>query len=117
MQTLVFVNPLRPGKLKEYKEFAAEITGPRKREYIDLLRRYGLKDAKVYYHKIGGREFVIVIHEAENDATSRLGNFASSTHPFDLWFYDQLQKLHEFEGAETQAELLFSFDPRHHIAK
>jgi len=46
MQTLLFVHPLKPGKLKEYKEFCAEITGPGKREYGDLLKRYGLKKNK-----------------------------------------------------------------------
>ncbi len=113
MQTLTYVNPLKPGKLKEYKAFSAENTGPRKREYMDLLKRYGLRNAKVYYHKMGNKEFVIVIHDAEDDALERLANFASSTNPYDRWFFEQLQKLHDFDGSETQAQLLFSFGTNH----
>lgn len=109
MQTLVYINPLKPGKLKEYKAFTAEITGPGKKEYVDLLKRYGLKTAKVYYHKLGGKEFVIVIHDAEKGAKERVANFSSSKHPYDQWFLEQLTKLHDLEG-DSLAELLFTFD-------
>lgn len=110
MQTLVYINPLKSGKLNEYKAFAAEITGPRKKEYTDLLKRYGLKTAKVYYHKLGSKEFVIVIHNAEDDATEKLANFPTSDHPHDRWFFEQLKNLHDFGNGETQAELLFTFE-------
>ncbi len=112
MQSLTFVNPLKSGKLEEYKAFVVEILGPRKEEYFDLLKRYGLRTAKVYYHKLGDKEFVIVFHDAEDDALDRLANFANSDHPHDQWFFAQLTKLHDFEasGGETQAELLFEID-------
>ncbi len=81
MQTLVYINPLKPGKLKEYKAFSAGNTGPRKHEYAEMLKRYGLIDAKVYYHKIGDKELVVVIHDAEDNALQLLEGFASSPHP------------------------------------
>lgn len=112
MQTLIYINPLKAGKLKEYKAFSAENTGPRILEYIDLLKRYGLRNAKVYYHKLGKKEFVVVMHDAEDDALDRLAKFTSSKHPYDVWFLEQLTKLHDFDGSETQATHLFSFDAR-----
>lgn len=111
MKTLVFINPLKPGKLKEYRAFSAENTGPRKREYIDLLHRYGLKNVKVYYHKLGGKELIIVIHDAEDDAVERLINFSSSMNSYDRWFSEQLEKLHDLDN-NPYAELLFDFDPK-----
>ncbi len=111
MQTVVYINPLKPGKLAAYKAFSAENTGPRKKEYKDLLKRYGLKNAKVYYHKLGHKEFIIVVHDAEMDARERLSHFATSKHPYDRWFLEQLIDLHDFEeGKENKAEHLFSFD-------
>jgi len=113
MQTLVFINPLKPGKLNEYKAFSEENTGPRKEEYADLLKRYGLKTAKVYYHQLEGKECIVVIHDAEDDALERLAGFASSNHPYDRWFFQQLTELHDFEKTEgkTLAEPIFSFEP------
>lgn len=111
MKTIVFINPLKPGKLKEYRAFAAENRGSRKKEYTDLLHRYGLKNAKAYHHKLGGKEWIIVIHDAEEDAVERLTHFASSTNPYDRWFVEQLKKLHDLD-ANPQAELLFDFDPK-----
>ena len=110
MKTLVFINPLKSGKLKEYRAFSAQNTGPRKQEYIDLFRRYGLKNVKVYYHKLGDKEFIIVIHDAEDDSAERLANFSSSKNAYDQWFVEQLEKLHDLD-ANPYAELLFAFDP------
>jgi hypothetical protein len=112
MQSILFVNPLKPGKLNEYKDFMSEITGARKQEYKDLLKRYGLKTSKVYYHKLGGQEFTIVTHDIEDYAPERLAAWVSSTHPFDLWFKEQAQKLYDFESAKIagQPQSLMSFD-------
>lgn len=109
MQTLVYINPLKPGKLDEYKAFIREFTGPRKKEYVDLLDRYGLISAEVYYHKLENKEFIIVIHDAEDDASERLANFSSSENPFDHWFFTQLSNLHDFTQSETRAKHLLTF--------
>ncbi len=106
MSSVVFVNPLKPGKLADYKAFMAEFTGPRRTEYIDLLTRYGLKTAKVYYHKIADHEFVIVRHEVEPGKEALLAGWMDSTHPFDLWFKTQLASLHDFEYAGMPEAIL-----------
>ncbi|MCB1107959.1 MAG: hypothetical protein KDK76_07690 [Chlamydiia bacterium] len=111
MQTITFINPLKAGRLEAYKTFTEEILGPRREEYSDLMKRYGLKTAKVYSHALNGQEFIIVVHDAEDDAMERLSTFASSEHPFDQWFFKQLTELHEFEeGGDTLAKHLFSFE-------
>ncbi len=40
IDSLVYMNPLKSGKLEAYKKFIATFLGPRKAEYIDLLKRY-----------------------------------------------------------------------------
>ncbi len=113
MKTLTYVIPLKPGKLEEYKAFTAENMGPRKKEYADLLKRYGLHFVKVYYHKLGEKEFVIVIHDTEDDAIDRLAHFSTSTHHYDRWFTEQLAKLHDFHDLKdgSLTECLLSFTP------
>ncbi len=111
MKTLLFINPLKPGKLHEYKAFTAEITGPRKTEFADLLKRYYLKTSEVWHHKLGEVEYVIVRHDVENDIADPLANWLSSTHPFDQWFQQQLFNLHDMENV-TPPNFLFYFDPQ-----
>ena len=116
MQTIVDICPLKPGKLAAYKAFAAEITGPRKKEFADLLKRYGLHTANTYYHKIGDTEFVVVVHVAEPDARKRLQSFGTSQNLMDQWFCKQLEMLIDHaplnNGGDQEAQLIFSFGHR-----
>ncbi len=113
MATIIYMNPLKPGKLAAYKKFIATFLVPRKMEYIDLLKRYGLNGgATVYYHKVGETEYAIVVHaNVSEDATQRLATWSDSTHPFDQWFNQQLLDLHDFKSIESsvQPQLLFDF--------
>ena len=114
MQTYVDINPLKPGKLEAYKKFSAEITGPRKADFADLLSRYGLKTANSSYHTINDVTFIVVAHTAEDDAHERLKNFGTSKHPMDQWFVEQLTDLHDFSplnGAGQTSHQLFYFQP------
>ena len=108
MAFALFTIPLKPGKLDEFQAFVKEYTGPRKTEYNDLLKRYGLKTAKVWLHEIDGKTQVMVFHEIEPDALERLKGWSLSTHPFDHWFGEQCQNC--YQGGIEQCELMFEFD-------
>jgi len=108
VKTLLFATFLKPGMLNAYKQFTAEITGPRKAEYKELLKRYGLKTVKVWHENLAGKDYVMIVHDAEDDALERLKNWISSTHPFDLWFGDHLNKC--YEKFPEPSHLLFKFD-------
>jgi hypothetical protein len=95
MKNLLFANLLKHGMLDAYKKFTKEIIGRGKQEYKELLKCYGLRTAKVWHEKLSERDYVMIVHEAEDDALERLKNWASSTHPFDLWFCDHLNKCYE----------------------
>lgn len=114
LQTICDVIPLKPGKLEAYKKFVAEFTGPRKKEYSEMLGRYGLRTVDVFYKKINDVEFVMVVHQADLDAREKLKNFTSANHPMEKWFLEQLTNLHYFEplnGQPQASERLFSFVP------
>jgi len=108
MKSLLFIVPLKTDMLVSYKAFIAEITGARKREYSDLLKRYGLRTAKVWHQKVENKEYIMIFHLAEDNALERLKTWASSTDPFDLWFKEHLNKC--YEGAPELANFLFEFD-------
>lgn len=105
MKPLLFTIPLKSGMRSAYETFSSEITGPRKKEYDDLLKRYGLNTAKVWYQKLEDKEYVFVLHEADEGALDQLKTWSSSTHPFDLWFDEQLNQL--YDGPPQLADLLF----------
>ncbi|MCX7123629.1 MAG: hypothetical protein NTV32_08220 [Gammaproteobacteria bacterium] len=113
MTNITLINPLKPGSLPVFKAFMADITGPRKSEYSDLLKRYGLKNSKVVYHKLAGVEFVVVAHDMEDDAAERLAAWPTSSHPFDVWFKERAQAFYDFELAKVagQPEVVAVFDP------
>lgn len=107
MQSLIFVNPLKEGMLKRYIAWTKEITEAKEKEYNGLLKRYGLHNTKVYHHKLGEKDYIFVYHDADDNASVLLKEFPSSTNPFDQWFLKELQEMHDFDGSETQAKLLF----------
>ena len=104
MQPIVDTIPLKPGKLEAYKKFTAEITGPRQKEFADLLNRYGLKTVNTSYQTIGGITFIIVVHIAEDDALEKLAHFEISQHPMDKWFVEQLIELHDYAPLSDQGQ-------------
>jgi hypothetical protein len=108
MQTLLYATFLKPGMLDLYKEFIAEIMGPRNQEYKELLKRYGIRTTKVWHEKVADRDYVMVMHEAEGDALERSEDWESSTHPFDLWFEERLNQC--YETLSEPADVLFQFD-------
>lgn len=112
MQTVLFAIPIKAGKLEEYKKFAHEITGPRKQEYNDMLHRYGLKTAKVWHRKFSGQDFIMVVHDMEDDAGERLKGWLSSMHPFDRWFNEQMFNCYDakdFDSMPEQPQFLYEF--------
>ena len=109
MKSLLFTVLLKPGTLKAYQAFAAETTGPRKQEFAAMLKRYGLKTSKVWHQHIAGQDYLMIYHDAEDDALERLKSWASSTHPFDRWFDEHLKKC--YENWPEEAHSVFDFKP------
>ena len=108
MKSQLYTVPLKPGLLKAYKAFAAEITGPKKSEYAAFLKRHGLKNCKVWHQKLEEKDYIFIYHDVEESALQGTTGLAESTHPFDRWFIQELNKYYENDFRE--ALFLFRFE-------
>lgn len=98
MATTLFVMPLKEGKKTDYMKFMEEALGPRKDEYQELLKRYGLNQTKFWFHTLNGKDYVMFTHEMDDDGFKKLAKWSSSTHPFDQWFEQNLRNCYDFEN-------------------
>ncbi len=99
--TTLFTMPLKDGKKDDYKAFLAECMGPRKSDYQDLLKRYGLNSVKIWLHTLEGKDYAMFIHEMDENAAKLLEGWSTSTHPFDQWFNKHLKDCYTFESLEN----------------
>ncbi len=113
MQTVLFAMPIRAGKFEAYKAFTEEITGPKRSEYIAMLKRYGLRTANVWHQQFNDKTYVMVVHNTDDNAMELLANWSSSTHPFDRWFNEQILACYDIESFDElppQPQSLFGID-------
>lgn len=111
--TVLFAIPMKPEKYLEYESFVDLITGKRKKEYKDMLRRYGLKNAKVWYHTFGNIPYLLTVHDLTPEAEEKLKGFATSTHAFDRWFHDECLKVWDvtsFGDLPLQPTFMYEMD-------
>jgi len=113
MKSVLFSIPIKAGTFKLNEKFVKTILGPKKNEYQDMLRRYGLKNAKVWRHTIGNTGYLLTMHEMLPQAQALLEGFATSTNPFDKWFHDECLKVWDapsFSEIPIQPTLLYEID-------
>jgi len=112
VEQLCIALPVQPGKAHALREFVKTITESKWQEYADFQRRSGVQ--KVTWslqHSPHGDQFLIY-NEGEDFA--RLSTeFGVSTHPFDVWFGQQLQDITGVEvgkfGPSWLPELLLTY--------
>lgn len=110
-KSALFAMPLKAGKLNEYKAFVREAQTARGKEYSDMLKRYDLKNVKVWHHKFGDRDYILVLHDIGENALKLLEGWSASTHPFDNWFNKHLLNCYDISSLETapkQPEFMFA---------
>ncbi len=112
MKSTLFTMPLKSGELEAYKAFIDECTGPKKKEYKDLLLRYGLNNIKLWTQTLDGKDYAMFIHDMDDDGMEKLKEWDSSTHPFDQWFNQQLHSFYDFENMPEQPIFYSQFDAR-----
>jgi hypothetical protein len=78
MPSLLFSIPIKSEKYPEYERFVKVITGVKKSEYQDMLRRYGLKNAKVWHHTFGSTHYLLTMHDITPEAQELLKRFTTS---------------------------------------
>ena len=93
MASLAFTAPVLPGKLDEWKEFHSQLDGLRRWDFEDQQRRLGLVRHRVWLQETSVGPVALVLQEGEEPERAR-AILASSTHPFDVWFREQIMELH-----------------------
>jgi|GEM_PF-3576552 len=93
--------PLKPGMTEEYKTFANTLLTSKKKEYQARLKYYDLGKTTIWIETILDRDYSIVAHEAGINSKKLLANWEQSTHPFDLWFREQVSNCFDIDAVKN----------------
>lgn len=95
-----FVQRIVRDKVEDWKAFTRELSGPRRDEFRDMNRRYGITSHRAWLEiDAKGDAYAVVELEGEG-AETFLQGLASSTEPFDAWFRERVTELHGIDFAE-----------------
>src|SRR5689334_3436962 len=97
MAMTAFAVPLTPGKTEEWRQWSAELVGPRNEEYLASRRRLGMITERVYLQQTPQGDMAVIVAEAEDLARVYQG-LATSQEPFDVWFRERAKDL--FSGLD-----------------
>ena len=89
----VILAPIIEGKVEAWKQWIAELDGPRKAEFEDLNSRYGLTRHAAWLTETPTGPAVIALHEGPG-ADDFMAKISPSTHAADLYFKEKLKELH-----------------------
>lgn len=93
MPLIVRAFPVLPGKTEEIRKFAAEMTGPRRKEAMEFYRSFGVTRESWHFQETAPGPMVISITEIDGEPDARAQAYAESLRPFDTWFKDQVRNL------------------------
>jgi len=88
MQTMNMAFPVAKDKVKDLHLLAAELTGGRKDEFNDFLRRLNTTEERWTVQEINGETYCL-LYLAGDDLGAAFGALATSKHPFDVWMKKQ----------------------------
>jgi hypothetical protein len=91
MPLYAFVTPVLPGKVDEWRQLVAEMTGPRRKDYEESRRKAGLRKELVWDQTTPMGDLAAVIFDTD-DFEGVFRYFATSKAPFDLWFNEKVMK-------------------------
>jgi hypothetical protein len=105
MQQLCLALPVQPGKTQALKEFVATLTGPRWGEYGDFQERSRVQKVTWALQSSPHGDQLLIYNEGE-DFARLISEFAASTHPFDVWFGQQLQEITGVDVSKFEPSML-----------
>jgi hypothetical protein len=93
MPLVVRAFPVLPGKEEDIRNFAAEMTGPRRREAEQFYKSFGVVRESWHYQETPHGPLVISVTEVDAELDVKAREYAESSRPFDRWFKDQVRNL------------------------
>ena len=89
----VILAPIVEGKPQAWKDWCAELSGPRSKELADFNRRYGLTRHASWLAETPAGPMVIALHQGPG-ADDLMHKLAASDTEFDGAFRDKLKEIH-----------------------
>jgi hypothetical protein len=84
--------PILPGKTPEWRQFAKELAGPRKREFDESRRRHGVHE-RTFFQPTPMGDLVIQTLEGDDPAAA-FAAIAREDSAFARWFNEQVHRVH-----------------------
>jgi hypothetical protein len=102
MQHLCIAFPIQPGKTQVLKDFVTTLTDSRSAEFDDFQKRSRVQKV-VWFLQSSPRGDQFLIYNGGDDLSRLASDFFASTHPFDLWFGQQLQEITGVDLRQVEA--------------
>ncbi len=93
MPLVVRAFPVLPGKEEDIRRFAAEMTGPRRRDAEQFYKSFGVVRESWHYQVTPHGPVVIGVTEVDEEPEVKAREYADSIRPFDSWFKEQVRNL------------------------
>ncbi len=100
MESYGFIQPVKAGKTAVWKQYIAEMLGPRKKETAASRKKAGLVKEQVWLQSTPMGEYAVVYWEAK-DIKKVFQHFMTSKDPIDKWFLEKI--LVEVHGMNPSA--------------
>lgn len=114
MPFVVRAFPLLPGKEEELRQFAAELSRPRRAEAGEFYGSFAVAHESWHLQQTPNGALVICVTELGEPVEATAQKYAASNRPFDRWFKDQVKRLTgidpDSEPLGPPTEEVFSFD-------
>jgi hypothetical protein len=104
-RTVIVVAPILPGKTEAWRRFIQEMWGARYQDYIASRRRLGIQVERAWISETQQWAIGLIAIEADQ-MEQTLTALASSEHPFDCWFREQLLALQGLDLTRAGLALL-----------
>jgi len=95
----VIVAPILLGKLEAWKQFVADLSGPRKKDLEDFNRRNGLTRHAAWLATTPDGAMVVAYLEGSG-ADEVMPKLGPSQNAFDLWFKSKLLEVHGLDASK-----------------
>jgi hypothetical protein len=111
MPLFAFVAPIEPNKTTEFRQFIADLNGPRKEEYETSRKNAGFHQEAMFLQKTTKGDMVVLVQDAPNQEVA-LDALRNMTDSFHHWYFQQLKDLNgiDIAGAPMpQNEVLLDY--------
>ncbi len=90
MPLYAFVAPIKANKTAEFRQFIADLNGPRKKEYEDSRKNAGFRQEAMFLQQTPKGEMVVLVQDAASEEAA-LTSLRGMTDPFHVWYFQQMK--------------------------